>query len=118
MFKKENIYYLILFLIGIYVGINKYGVSSTFQIIAVLYCILQAVGNLTILYKITMLKLSDKPLPYNRNDIFFLLATWVIVLILYFIVLTVYFQSLVLYLVSFIVLLLFIVNYLKSVLRR
>jgi hypothetical protein len=118
MYKKENIFYAVLLLVAIYLAVSDYGVSSTFQTIAVFFCIVQAVKNIVVLYEIAKSKISNKSFPYNNHDIFVLLLTWAVVIAVYFGVLTAYFQKLVLYLVFFIVLLLFAVNYLRSVLRR
>jgi hypothetical protein len=118
MFKRENLYYFILFLVGAYVGIDKYGVSSTFQVVAVLFCVVQAVSNLVIMYEMIRSKQFNKPLHINNKKILILLLTWGAIIALYFAVLTPYFQKVVLYIVPFIALLLFIVSYLRSAFKR
>jgi len=118
IYRAENIFYVILLLIAIYLATSKYGLSNTFQTIAVLFCVIQTVRNIIVIYSIIINKWKNKSLPYDSIDYFIQLVIWVTIIIVYFGILTAYFQKLVLYLVFFVILLLLFVNFLKKMSNR
>lgn len=100
-FKKfadqENIIYAILLALAIVLAVTNYGASSTIQTVAVFYCILQLVINVSVIYSSIKSLLRKQRAELCKRKKVNLIVSFLAIGILFFIVLTDYFKDFVLY---------------------
>jgi len=94
--KQENIIHIILFIAGVVVAIFEYGISGTIQTIAIFYCIIQLVFNLTDVYLAFKAKFKKRQFDFDKRRKNLLVVTTIVIAVLYFILLIDYSQRFVL----------------------
>lgn len=117
-FSQENVIYIVLMLLAIFLAISKYGTSSLVQTIAVFFCIIQIVINSSSIYAIVKRAVRNQELYYTQKQWVSLILTTGIVLLLFFAVLSDYFKSFVLTYSGIILIMLLLYDVGRKVLKK
>lgn len=118
MLKNLNWVYLAAMLIALVLATTRYGLSSVWQTIIVLFCIVQLIFNLATIYSILKNRLEDKRWIFSRSQIVTIILSSIIVGVFFVYVLTDYFRMFVLTYSGVIIAMLLIYDLGKMILKR